>query len=311
MKTSLPATLIASLTPGLRPGGDRVELESHWRRPVDENRRAVRLARWTRHLAEPEEVTHGGHDTVHCVGINLKSTSLRFEHADAVLFDGRVMPGAIQVTTPRVATRACFHCACDVLHLFVSAGCLSECYQSLFDEGPSADVLLDDPRVRYDPVIERLALALVAAQAGDIACGAMFVDAVGLAIVSRLVAHRFEGMARRAHDAALPGWRMRRVAEYVEAHLSEPIELVDMAGSAGLTRMQFAAQFRRATGLRPHEYLLKRRIERAQTLLVTSKLNVLDVALACGFRSQAHFTMVFRRFVGDTPHRWRIRATSG
>lgn len=69
--------------------------------------------------------------------------------------------------------------------------------------------------------------------------------------------------------------------------------------------MHFAAQFRRATGVRPHEYLLRRRIEHAQHLLRTSKQSVIDVALSSGFRSQAHFTTVFKRFVGQTPFCWR------
>jgi AraC-like DNA-binding protein len=101
---------------------------------------------------------------------------------------------------------------------------------------------------------------------------------------------------------------MRRVVEYVDAHLADPIGLADMAQSAGLTRMHFAAQFRHATGLRPHEYLMRRRIERAQQLLLDSRHNVLDVALSSGFRSQAHFTTVFKRFVGETPCCWRTSA---
>jgi AraC-like DNA-binding protein len=74
--------------------------------------------------------------------------------------------------------------------------------------------------------------------------------------------------------------------------------------------MHFASQFRRATGLRPHEYLLRRRIEHAKRLLLESKHNVLDVALRCGFRTQAHFTTVFKRFVGETPYCWRKKRMS-
>jgi AraC-like DNA-binding protein len=66
--------------------------------------------------------------------------------------------------------------------------------------------------------------------------------------------------------------------------------------------MHFTALFRRATGLRSHEYLLRRRIEHAPQLLLSPKHNVFDVALSRGFRSQAHFTTVFKRFVGETPY---------
>jgi AraC-like DNA-binding protein len=78
-----------------------------------------------------------------------------------------------------------------------------------------------------------------------------------------------------------------------------------MAAVAGLTRMHFAAQFRAATGMRPHDFLLQRRIDRARRLLRDPKLALVDVALSVGFQTQAHFTTVFKRFAGDTPNRWR------
>jgi AraC-like DNA-binding protein len=76
--------------------------------------------------------------------------------------------------------------------------------------------------------------------------------------------------------------------------------------------MHFAAQFRAATGFRPHEYLLRRRIQRAEELLRLSTMTLVDIALTVGFQTQAHFTTVFKRFVGDTPYQWRnANAVSG
>ena len=108
----------------------------------------------------------------------------------------------------------------------------------------------------------------------------------------------------------LQKWRMKRVTDHVEAHLSRRITLADMAAAAGLTRMHFAAQFRTATGLRPHDFVLQRRVERAQGSLRNPELALVDVALSVGFQTQAHFTTVFKRFAGGTPHRWR-RLASG
>ncbi|MEW6148553.1 MAG: helix-turn-helix transcriptional regulator, partial [Pseudomonadota bacterium] len=83
------------------------------------------------------------------------------------------------------------------------------------------------------------------------------------------------------------------------------ITLEHLAAVAGLSRMHFAAQFRAAVGMRPHEYLLKCRIERAQELLKQGDVSLVDTALTVGFQTQAHFTTVFKRFVGDTPYQWR------
>ena len=103
----------------------------------------------------------------------------------------------------------------------------------------------------------------------------------------------------------LQKWRMKRVTDYVDAHLSRRITLADMAAAAELTRMHFAVQFRASTGMRPHDFVLQRRIERAQERLSNPELALVDVALSVGFQTQAHFTTVFKRFAGGTPHRWR------
>lgn len=110
---------------------------------------------------------------------------------------------------------------------------------------------------------------------------------------------------RRRRVCPLAYWRLKRVREFVDSHLADPIALADMASVAGLTRMHFAAQFRIATGMRPKEYLMRRRIERAQALLADRASSIVDAAMSVGFQNQAHFSTVFRRFVGQTPGRWR------
>jgi len=104
---------------------------------------------------------------------------------------------------------------------------------------------------------------------------------------------------------SLPNWRLKRAVEYIDAHYSRTITLRDLAAAAGLSPMRFAAQFRLATGQRPREFILKRRIQFSQALLADTQANVLEIALIVGFQTQAHFTTVFKRFVGETPHRWR------
>jgi AraC-like DNA-binding protein len=195
-----------------------------------------------------------------------------------------------------------------VLHLFVSQQALAECFEDLYGHAHAGEIVLADPRMLRDPTLERLAQALAVSHSTDAASGKLFTDSVSLAIVSRLVSRYFTAVSRQTREAtALPQWRMRSTIEFIEAHLSDAIGLEKMAQSAGLTRMHFAAQFRRATGPRPHEYLLRRRIEHAQQLLTRSKNSMLDVALSCGFRSQSHFTSVFKRFVGDTPYCWKMK----
>ena len=139
----------------------------------------------------------------------------------------------------------------------------------------------------------------------------VYAGAVRLAIASRLLSLRSDrsitGLPspRGRGKTALPRWRARRVVEYVDAHLGEPISLSDLGAASGLSRNYFAAQFRVATGLRPHEFLLRRRIERAQKMLVETNAPLAEIALSIGFRTQSHFSTVFKRLVGWSPYRWR------
>jgi AraC family transcriptional regulator len=140
-------------------------------------------------------------------------------------------------------------------------------------------------------------------------------EALRQAIAARLVGLRPETQAaNRAGEAdssrrptrALQKWRLKRVVEYVDANLSNRVSLLDLAAVAGLSRMHFASQFRVATGLRPHEFLLRRRIRRSKELLRTSPMAIVEIAFAVGFQTQAHFTTVFKRFVGHSPRQWRM-----
>jgi AraC-like DNA-binding protein len=133
---------------------------------------------------------------------------------------------------------------------------------------------------------------------------------VWLALRTDVLAHSVvKGCPLRAprclSKSSLPPWRLKRVFSFVEGHLAERLRLQDLACAAGLSRMHFAAQFKAATGCRPHSYLLRRRIERSQSLIREERMSLVQIALEVGFQSQAHFCTTFKRLTGQTPNRWR------
>jgi len=103
----------------------------------------------------------------------------------------------------------------------------------------------------------------------------------------------------------LPPGAMRRVREHVEGHLSESMDLVELAGVAGLSVYHFARAFKQSTGMTPHHYLVHRRIERAQEMLARSELPLSEIALAAGFSDQSHLARHFRQMLGMTPGQFR------
>ena len=93
--------------------------------------------------------------------------------------------------------------------------------------------------------------------------------------------------------------------EYIHANTSGNISLADMAKIAEVTPHHFASLFTKETGLSPHQYVLRVRIERAKIHLKDDGLSIAEVSRLVGFRTQEHFTKVFRRVVGVTPSEFR------
>ncbi len=98
--------------------------------------------------------------------------------------------------------------------------------------------------------------------------------------------------------------RIAKVVDFMEAHLEQPVSLVEMAAVVALSPVHFTRQFKRTTGSTPHQYLLLLRIERAKRLLA-GPMPIVEIALRCGFSHQEHLTRVFGRIVGVTPAAYR------
>ncbi|MFC0239153.1 helix-turn-helix domain-containing protein [Rhodopseudomonas telluris] len=166
-----------------------------------------------------------------------------------------------------------------------------------------------DPSADQDPMVARLSEALAAAERDPSEFSALYADAVRLVTVVRRLS--IEGHAgafkppQTTPTAGLPKWRLKLVCDHVTAHLGEKVTLADMAAAARLSRMHFAALFLRATGMRPHQYLLQRRIAAAQELLQDTNQPIIQIAIQVGFQTQAHFTTVFKKITGVTPAKWR------
>jgi AraC family transcriptional regulator len=88
-------------------------------------------------------------------------------------------------------------------------------------------------------------------------------------------------------------------------HAAEDLALEELAALVSLSAKHFARAFRQSTGMPPHRWLIERRIDRAKALLTEAGLNLAEIALACGFADQSHFTATFRKIVGATPGSFR------
>jgi AraC family transcriptional regulator len=140
------------------------------------------------------------------------------------------------------------------------------------------------------------------------------VDAVARAIAARALGIALQpagtGQAEPGRTPALESWRLQRTMAFIDNHLDQPISLQQLAHAVGLSPTYFAARFRAAVGASPRLFVMRRRIERAKLLLASTQMSMIDVALNVGFRTQSHFTTVFGRQEGATPHQWRMRCAN-
>lgn len=157
-----------------------------------------------------------------------------------------------------------------------------------------------------DATMAHFVRALLPSQQAEAVLSGFYTEAFHSSLLDRLAALRGTGaQVSRRRVSPLPKWKLRNVEAHVDANIGERILLSDLAVSAGLSEMHFAAQFKLATGQRPHDYVTHRRIQHARQMLIETREPIVQVALAVGFQTQAHFTTVFKRVVGMTPNAWR------
>ena len=174
----------------------------------------------------------------------------------------------------------------ESIHLFLPASPLSATALREIDVDPDTVGLHYEGGFR-DPLIEQIARAIHGEMIDPAPGGKMLVE------------------TRAAARGALDPRRLRRVTEFIEAHLGEGLTIEALANEACLSPFHFARAFKAATGTAPHRYLTDRRIGRARALIAEVRLPLAEIAEQCGFSSQPHFTRWFKRIVGITPGAYR------
>lgn len=165
-----------------------------------------------------------------------------------------------------------------------------------------------------DAVVESLVRRLWVESAEGDPMGSLFAEDVAVAVAARLarLTLRASGVADGAREDAPPlhGPRLARVLARIEDRLDGDLRQAELAASAGLSPWHFCRAFKAAVGVPPHRFVLLRRLSRAQRLLRTTKLDLTEIAAACGLSSHGHLTRAFKQETGTTPSRWR-RAMAG
>jgi AraC family transcriptional regulator len=216
--------------------------------------------------------------------------------------------GAISLVPAGSPARGRWSGCTDTLQIFLEPGLVARVAEA-FGLDPARMTLppldgLDLPHLRA--AMGAVDAELTAGGAGGRLASESLANVLAVHLIRHVLAPR---RPSRRPDGAMPRGRLRAVVDYIEEHLDAGPSLEQMAAVAGLSPYHFARQFKAATGLPPHQYVIARRVERAKQLLQTGgDFSLAEVAARAGFSDQSHFCQHFKRLVGVTPGRFRTPA---
>jgi AraC family transcriptional regulator len=170
------------------------------------------------------------------------------------------------------------------------------------------------PKVGFcDPLLEQVSMEIAAAlDRQDAEIDRPYIDELAKAAASQLLRHhttrRDADTSARSIARTADGTALARVRVYIEDNLSGDLSLPILAQVAGLSTAGFAQAFAAAQGETPHQYVIRRRIERAKRLLMSTDASIVEIAFQAGFSSQSHLSDTFRRLNGVTPGAYRDAA---
>lgn len=268
----------------------------------------ISFSRWSNDVeGAPFEIATNIEIPEHVVTVPLRPTNIYYQIGKKTVHNGSAAPGSLFMFGPRDQhSRILYREPFDTFRLYPSTGLIAEAYEGVTGRCAPPGLQLFGYHVAEDKMLRHLVMAALAMSQHE-EHGLMALDSLGLALAVHLVGVYCKANGRATQKPATPlaSWRLRRVTEYIDSRLGHDVSLAELSAVAGLSRMHFAAQFKAATGVSPHVYVVQKKVSAALTLLSDPTLSVDNVANALGFKSNTHFVRAFQRVVGMSPTRWR------
>jgi len=239
----------------------------------------------------------------HVLGMTLRAGSmeigLRRSALQRITFDAGLMGLCPPQLEQWVGT-------CDMAHVTMT---ISDGALMAASDGAGSKIELRLERELVDPRLRALATAVDLERIAGFPGGRLFLDSMEQALARALVVgYAVRDYSTRVYRGGLSPAKLRKIKELVQEKMEEDLSLEEMACAVGLSAAHFSEVFRNTTGRTPHQCLLWYRVQRAKEMLASAETRVLDVAIACGFKTQQHFARVFREMCGASPTEYRYQA---
>lgn len=220
---------------------------------------------------------------------------------DGHVWQGRTSPGSVCILPRDTHAASRWTASTQVLHVYLDSALVAHQASGISRGDPERVELTWQFNIR-DPLIQQIGLALKADLEAGCPAGPLYAETLAQALALHLLRH-YSSLAvihdLASHACAAP--ELGRVIAYIDDQLDQPLALADLAAVAGISPSYLIRQFKQATGLAPHQYLVQRRVQRARELLAAGTLPIGAVAAAVGFADQSHLDRHFKRLLGVSP----------
>lgn len=213
-------------------------------------------------------------------------------------------PGAFAIIPAGTAITGWHPAAARTLHLALAPDVLDEVSDAA---GRRGEARLPCVLSASDPLITEVLLALKRDVELGCPLGSLYAETMGRAVALHLLGTHRGDLAEREAGLHLLTADIDRVLAAIEERIAEPLTLAELARLAGYSPSQFLRRFKRAVGLSPHQYLLRRRVLRARDLLAAGRLTVAEVAAATGFADQSHLDHCMQHVLHAAPSAFDAR----
>ncbi|HEY9630481.1 MAG TPA: AraC family transcriptional regulator [Coleofasciculaceae cyanobacterium] len=237
---------------------------------------------------------------------------LKHQTVQELVFDGKRYQtqhdqkdaGCIAVIPADVPFSAKWNRESGVTHCYLDPTFVAHAaYESINREQIELNLVLQ----KTDPLVYQIVVALQNVLETDATNSCFYAESMATA----LAAHCLRNYSTRKHvlqeyEDGLSKYKLKQAFEYMNAHLSENVSLASVSEELEISQFHFCRLFKQSTGMTPHAYLIKQRVERAKQLLKRKEGTMLDIAIECGFANPSHFAKHFRKHTGISPKQFRM-----
>ena len=265
----------------------------------------VSAAFWNHEAAHRTELEAPGSPNVHILALRLSTNVAQLRADGKVLHEGATRAGTLGLLRAGERVGAVYDGSWRILHLYLPVPLVDNVTRQ--NELPRSFERLELPSEGYivDPVLERYGREVLVEMQAGLPLARARIDCLGQEVIIQLLRRQLPEVSLDVPEWSASDWRYRRAVTLFEDRIGEDLSIGEVARAVGISAVHLNTLFRKVTGLSPHQWLLRRKVERAKQLLAKSRHSIAEIALQCGFSSSQHLATVFRKQTGMTPTDYR------